>query len=835
MEHPKSARFQWRVIVIVLEVLVALVVAGALWALRQQTLRSELATLASLSAAMAAQADGVLDIANATLETTRQELSKGMLVPQSYDTHGLLQARVAGLPKFRALGIVDAQGMRVATSRGDPAPPVSSADRDFFLAARDGPPGQIFIAQPRVSRSDGQPSIAVSKDWRDSDGQFRGAVVLLADPEFLDGDFDRIAPTDDTSLAIYRRDRALVSDGPGDGSAKLLPRLAMERLWQDPHPEVPRLLQIDDGHGRLVAAHMLRSYPLMVVVTRDATLALADWRRQCGFAAFAAGIAMLLTAWLSARIGREQARREAVESVLLDEQQRASRAFQAAREGYVEWNIPANKVSMSPRMKELLGLPRGADVGRAEAVPQEGLHPEDLATLRAHWRDVQRGGPTDVSVVLRVGDGPGDWRHVQLRGHVERDDQGQARIFHGTAVDISTEVRSDLARRRLHDQLQQARKLEALGNLAGGVAHDFNNILAAVIGYGELARDEAKADSKQSRHLDQILQAGYRGKSVVERILSFSRGSPRKRVVFLAQPVVSEVAQTLRASLAPHVRVELALEAPDAAIEGDPTQFYEAVMNLCTNALQALAGHGQVTVSLRTTHPTAPLKLSEGELAAGHYLVVGVSDNGPGIPDDIRSRLFEPFFTTKGPRHGTGLGLAIVHGVTEELGGAIDVQSEPGSGSAFFIHVPLSAQPVNDASAQTRELPLGNGQTVLVVDDEPGLVRLAEEMLAGLGYEPFGLASSREALQALQAEPERFDILLTDEVMPQLSGTALAEAARTACPKLIVLLATGWGGEKLEQRAAEAGVCACLSKPLTRSEMAWALHDALQRAGRLQM
>ena len=256
-------------------------------------------------------------------------------------------------------------------------------------------------------------------------------------------------------------------------------------------------------------------------------------------------------------------------------------------------------------------------------------------------------------------------------------------------------------------------------------------------------------------------------------------------------------------------------------------------MNLCTNgvqAMQALPAGGTLQVALRTEVTTAATLLSEATLAPGRYACLCVTDTGPGIAPLALPRLFEPFFTTKGPQAGTGLGLAVVHGMVAEHGGAIDVSSTPGEGARFTLYLPLADTAPDDVASPDDAVPLGQGQVVLVVDDEPALVELAEELLAGLGYEAFGVASSVQALERLRQEPERFELVLTDEVMPGLNGTALAVAVRALRPDLPIVLASGYGGPQLQERAAAAGVTVLVKKPLTRAALARAVAQALVRA-----
>jgi CheY-like chemotaxis protein/anti-sigma regulatory factor (Ser/Thr protein kinase) len=278
------------------------------------------------------------------------------------------------------------------------------------------------------------------------------------------------------------------------------------------------------------------------------------------------------------------------------------------------------------------------------------------------------------------------------------------------------------------------------------------------------------------------------------------------------------------------VVLERRLQARGARLRGDTTQAFEAVMNLCTNAMQAMPGGGMLSVTLEREQVTATRVLSHSRLAPGGYLALTVADQGGGITPDVMERLFEPFFTTRSAQSGTGLGLAVVHGVMAEFGGATNVQSTPGQGARFTLYFPewtggtgamSTAEPVPDTARG------GAGQRLLVVDDEPDLVALVEEMLRGLGYHPVGHVDSTMALEALRQDPRSFAAVITDEVMPGLSGTQLTQALRQHAPHLPVLLVSGYGGALLAQRAAAAGVTRVLSKPLQRADLSRALAELL--------
>ena len=383
------------------------------------------------------------------------------------------------------------------------------------------------------------------------------------------------------------------------------------------------------------------------------------------------------------------------------------------------------------------------------------------------------------------------------------------------------------AQQALQVQLARTSRLEALGALAGGVSHDFNNVLAGIVGYGEMAQDAAAPGSDQARHLDKVLQAAQRGQLLIERILSFSRGGARASTVFELEPVVEEVLTLLTASLRPGVVLERELAAPGARLRGDATQVFEAVMNLCTNAMQAMPDGGMLSVQLERRQITTPQVLSHSPLPVGDHLALSVTDQGVGITPEVMEHLFEPFFSARGKQAGTGLGLAVVFGVVAEFGGGIDVDSQPGQGARFTLYLPECTDVLPASTAASTAVPAGAGQRLLVVDDEPGLLALAKEMLTGLGYEPVCFGDADDALQAATEAPERFAAVITDERMPDLGGTQFTSALRARGLQLPVVLVSGYGGALLARRASDSGVTRVLMKPLRRDELARTLAELI--------
>ncbi len=338
-----------------------------------------------------------------------------------------------------------------------------------------------------------------------------------------------------------------------------------------------------------------------------------------------------------------------------------------------------------------------------------------------------------------------------------RDAAGKPLRFVGSAMDVTAQKQAQIDKEQLEGQLRQSQKMEAIGTLAGGIAHDFNNILGAIIGYGELALQESTEHSALRRYLDNVMHATERAKLLVERILGFSRSGLGDREPVNVQSVIMETVELLEPSLPEGIRLERNIDAGNAAVIGDATYLHQVAMNLCTNAIHAMARGGVLRVNLERTQLNESRTLSRGALGPGPYVRLTVADTGTGIAPAVLDRIFDPFFTTKEVGAGTGLGLSLVHGIVADLGGAIDVKSALGEGTKFEIWLPVSGEIAVPEFEPEQALPRGNGQIIMIVDDERPLVALAEEIIAQTGYEPVGFGSSTAAPRGIpgQSRPIR--------------------------------------------------------------------------------
>ena len=413
--------------------------------------------------------------------------------------------------------------------------------------------------------------------------------------------------------------------------------------------------------------------------------------------------------------------------------------------------------------------------------------------------------------------------------------QADGRIVPDEIGSLQHGVNSMVARLRekaeLEKQLQKAQKMEAVGTLAGGISHDFNNILGGIIGYTELAQDEIPPEMHSQHYLSQILKACYRAKDLILQILSFARQSAVERQALELNSIVKETLKLLKVTLPEHITLRYSLKSRSSLVTANPTQIHQTIMNLCMNAVHAMEDSGGVlNLTIQDLDIMDDDPRGSQHVAAGQYIKLSISDTGPGMNPEILQRIFDPYFTTKTPYEGTGLGLSICQGIIENHGGAISVDSTPGEGSTFTILLPKRDESQNvegeGLMAVGREL-YGN-ERVLYVDDEAFLIEIGQDMLEQLGYQVTTAMNGEEALEQFQARADQFDLVMTDQTMPKMTGAELAKRMLDIRPDIPIILCTGFSENLTEEQAKEIGIREFLLKPLSRQEMALAVRRVLE-------
>ena len=406
---------------------------------------------------------------------------------------------------------------------------------------------------------------------------------------------------------------------------------------------------------------------------------------------------------------------------------------------------------------------------------------------------------------------------------------GEARLL-STVIDVTAQKHAEAALRQREELLRQAQKMESLGTLAGGVAHDFNNILTGVIGYAKLAKADLAPDHAVSGYMDHILKSGARARGLVEQILTFSRRTETHMAPVRVQDVVMDTIQLLRSTLPAMVQLEGTIDEACPPIKADSNQIHQVILNLCTNAWHALPEvGGRITVSLSVRELAAGEVVSAPSLGGGTFVVLAVIDNGSGMTAETLERIYEPFFTTKEAGKGTGLGLAVVHSIMEGHGGAMNVFSTPGEGATFELFFPALEGDVPVVSAPVEVgVVEGEGERILVVDDDLVTGAIVMHQLRRLNYEVDHIDEPHEALRRLLAEDCPYELIVTDLSMPKMSGDELVRALREAQWSRPVVLLSGFIEPEKTEKLRKLGVAHILSKPPNMSELAWAIHRALR-------
>jgi len=454
------------------------------------------------------------------------------------------------------------------------------------------------------------------------------------------------------------------------------------------------------------------------------------------------------------------------------------------------------------------------------------LHPSDLKRVSLEIKEASKNINIEkfTHKPYRIITKDNKIKWISDSSRLKKDDTGRITHYQGIVEDITRQ-------KKIEEELLQSQKMKAIGTLAGGIAHDFNNILSTIMGYSEVAKLSIPSSSPAVKDINEILKASKRAANLIKQILTFSRNSGSHRGPIAPHLVIKEALQMMRSSMPATVKIEQYFDKECGVIIADPTNLHQIIINLCTNALHALTDEkGTLSIGLRIKEISDDEIEGEPDVSPGQFVVLEVRDTGHGMDQATQKRIFDPYFTTKEVGKGTGLGLAVVHGIIKDYNGFIRVRSEVGKGTSFYVYIPASQQkvPTADKEETYEPLPTGN-EHILIIDDESTIIDLKKVVLEQLGYKVTATTDSFNALDKIRSTPGRFDLIITDQTMPGLTGAELTREVLQIVPDMPIILCTGHSNIISEESAFAAGIKKYLQKPVDRTTLAQNIRQILDK------
>jgi PAS domain S-box-containing protein len=527
-------------------------------------------------------------------------------------------------------------------------------------------------------------------------------------------------------------------------------------------------------------------------------------------------------------IGLDITDRKQAEQALAESREQYRLFVETSNEGIWAMDADRRTTFVNRRMTGMLGYSTEEMLGQ----PVESfMFEEDMMDHQSQMASRKEGQGSEYERRFRGKDGREVWTRVSAAAII--DAHGRFAGSHALFTDITERKQAEKNRIRLEAQLQQAQKMEAIGSLAGGIAHDLNNILFPITGLSEMVMDDLPPGEPIRESIEQIHRSARRGSDLVKQILAFSRQSNPQKLPIRMQPILKESVNLIRATIPRNIEITRDIDPDCGMVSADPTQVHQIMMNLITNAFHAVEKTGgnirvelkEVTLEDHDRKEPSPFPA----LPFGRYARISVADSGTGMDPSTISKIFEPYFTTKEQGKGTGLGLSVVHGIVKEYGGDIRVYSEIGKGSVFHIYLPLLEEDRKTGAAAIKNFPQGT-ERILLVDDEPPIIRMQQMMLERLGYRVTAYTSSLEAMEAFRTGFDQFDLVISDRGMPDMPGDRLANEMMSIRPDVPIILFSGFTTEMDEQQIKASGIKGFLMKPVEMGDMANMIRKVLDEA-----
>ncbi len=498
--------------------------------------------------------------------------------------------------------------------------------------------------------------------------------------------------------------------------------------------------------------------------------------------------------------------------------------FDNARDGIVLADIETKKLSLFN--KSLLAI-LGYSTELSAELSVYDLHPENEITFVLEQFSLLASGELKMARNIPVKKADNSLLYCDITGTpIELNGR---RCIIGIFRDMTEARKIAIEKNQFESRLHQMQKMEAIGTLAGGVAHDFNNILSAIMGLTELSINATSSGTPLRRNLEQILQSCFRARDLISQLLSISYKGEKKLELLNIIPVLKDAVKLIRATLPATISINTSIDAEYDTAMADQTQINQIMLNLCTNAAHSMESReGEIRINLLNRYIDLNYAKTHPDLNVGWYIVIEVSDNGSGIKPEIIERIFEPFFTTKERGKGTGLGLSVIHGIVKNHGGSISVMSEPGEGTTFEVLIPAAAE---SGRIKIPEMPeqIAGSAKILLVDDEEMLIEVNSSILESMGYDVLACSSGIEALEIFRKHHDTLDMVITDMTMPGITGLHLTSEIRKINPDIPVMICTGFNDQLTKEKAEAAGIFEVLMKPFTSIELGKAIKKGLKK------
>lgn len=514
---------------------------------------------------------------------------------------------------------------------------------------------------------------------------------------------------------------------------------------------------------------------------------------------------------------RDITERIKTEDALRKSQQRYEKAQQIGKVGNWEYDLVTKQFWGSDEARRIYGFSPDSDDFTTDQVENCILERERVH--QALLDLIEKDRPYNIEFEIQPVTGT-DKRFITSTAETLKDDAG-------TPVKVLGVIRDITEKKQMEDRLQQVQKMETIGTLAGGIAHDFNNILSPIVGYTEMLLEDFPNDSPTRENLSEIYTGALRARDLVKQILTFSRQENMELKLIKMQSIVEEALKLVRSTVPATIDIQQVIQADCGVIKADPIQIHQIVMNLTTNAFHAMEDDGgQLKVSLQEVE-LGELDLVSPDIEPGAFACLIVSDTGIGMNKELTGKVFDPFFTTKEQGKGTGMGLSVIHGIVKSLKGAIQVYSKVGKGTDFYIYLPVVRRSSWDNGIQMAEaLPFGT-ERILLVDDESAIITMEKQMLERLGYKVFPQTSSVEAFETFKANPDTFDLIVSDMTMPDMTGIQLAKELISIRSDIPIIICTGYSEKINKENAQFSGIKGFLMKPVVKYEMAKMIKQVL--------